>query len=77
MTLTGWIKVPRGQSSREIGWGGYRNEEKSEFSTAYEIEKKHVREVNWIEKYENENEDGVIKHSKEQELKSRKICHEL
>ena len=33
-----------------------------------------VREKNEIEKNENENEDGVVEHSKEQELESRKIC---
>ena len=33
-----------------------------------------MREENEIEKNENESEDGVVEHSKEQELESRKIC---
>ena len=61
MKKTGRIKVPRGQSSREIA-----NEEKGEFLAAYEIEKKTVRE-----------ENGVVKNSKEQELDSRKSCQKF
>ena len=32
---------------------------------------------NGLEKNESENEDGVVEHSKEQELESRKICPEI
>ena len=42
---------------------------------AYEIEKKTVSEENWLEK--NESEDGVVEHSKEQKLESRKICQKV
>ena len=44
------------------------------FSVACEIKKKIVREENELEKNENESEDGVVEHSREQELESRKIC---
>ena len=54
-----------------------RNEEKGEFSAACGIEKKIVREENEIEKNENESEDGVVEHSKVQELESRKICQKF
>ena len=54
-----------------------RNEEKGEFSAAYGIEKKIVREENEIQKNENESEDGVVEHSKVQELESRKICRKF
>ena len=47
-----------------------RNEEKGEFSAACGIEKKIVKEQNEIEKNENESEDGVVEHSKVQELES-------
>ena len=50
------------------------NEENGEFSDAYEIEKKIVREENELEKNENESEYGVVEHSREHELESRKIC---
>ena len=50
-----------------------RNGEKGEFSAACEIEKKLAREENEIEKNENESEDGVVEHSKVQELESREI----
>ena len=33
-----------------------------------------AREENEIEKNENESEDGVVEHSKVQELEGRKIC---
>ena len=33
-----------------------------------------MREENETEKNENESEDGVVEHSKVQELESRKIC---
>ena len=32
---------------------------------------------NGLEKNESKNEDGVIGHSKEQELESRKICQKF
>ena len=48
------------------------NEERGEFSAACEIEMQLVRAENGLE---NENEDSVVEHSKEQELESRKICH--
>ena len=32
---------------------------------------------NGLEKNESENEDGVVEHSKEQELESRKICQKF
>ena len=54
-----------------------RNEEKGEFSAACGIEKKIVREENETEKNENESEDGVVEHSKVQELESRKICQKF
>ena len=44
-----------------------------DISTAREIEKKIMREENELEKNENESEDGVVGHSREQELESRKI----
>ena len=50
-----------------------RNEEKSEFSAACEIEKI-VRAENGLEKNENENKDGVVEHSEGQDLESRQIC---
>ena len=34
-----------------------------------------MRAENGLEK--NENEDGMVQHSKEQELESRKICHKF
>ena len=52
-----------------------RNEEKGEFSAACGIEKKIAREGNEIQK--NESEDGVVEHSKVQELESRKICQKF
>ena len=52
-----------------------RNEEKGEFSAACGIEKKIAREDNEIQK--NESEDGVVEHSKVQELESRKICQKF
>ena len=36
-----------------------------------------MREENELEKNENESEDGVVEHSKEQELESRKICQKF
>ena len=36
-----------------------------------------MREENWLEKNKNESEDGVVEHSKEQELESRKICQKF
>ena len=42
---------------------------------ACEIEKKIVREENGLEK--NESKDGVVEHSKEQKLESRKICQKV
>ena len=36
-----------------------------------------VRTENGLEKNESENKDGVVEHSKEQELESRKICQKL
>ena len=36
-----------------------------------------MREENEIEKNENESEDGVVEHSKVQELESRKICQKF
>ena len=33
-----------------------------------------MRAESGLEKNESENEDGVVEHSKEQELESRKIC---
>ena len=33
-----------------------------------------MRAKNGFEKNENENADGVVEHSREQELESRKIC---
>ena len=36
-----------------------------------------MREENEIEKNENESEDGVVEHSKGQELESRKICQKF
>ena len=52
------------------------NEEKGTSSAVCEFEKKIVREENGIERMtsENESEDGVIEHSKDQELESIKIC---
>ena len=73
---TGQIKVPRGQSSREKAKED-RNKEKGEFSAACGIEKKIVREENEIQKNENESEDGVVEHSKVQELESRNICQKF
>ena len=50
---------------------------KSEVLPVCEIEKKIMREENGLEKEENESEDGVVEHSKEQELESRKICQKF
>ena len=36
-----------------------------------------MREENEIEKNENENEDGVVEHSKVQALESRKISQKF
>ena len=36
-----------------------------------------MREENGLEKNENESEDGVVEHSKEQELDCRKICQKF
>ena len=36
-----------------------------------------MRAENGLEKNENETEDGVVKHSKEQELESRKDLFEI
>ena len=47
-----------------------------DISTAREIEKI-MREENELEKNENESEDGVVGHSREQELESRKICQKF
>ena len=35
------------------------------------------REENELKKNENESEDGVVEHSKEQELESKKICQKF
>ena len=50
---------------------------KVSFSAACEIEKKIVREEKELEMNENESEDGVVEHSKDQELGSRKICQKF
>ena len=52
-----------------------RNEENGEFSAACEIVRKTVREENELE--ENESEDGVGEHSREQELESKRICQKF
>ena len=36
-----------------------------------------MRGENEIQKNENESEDGVVEHSKVQELESRKICQKF
>ena len=36
-----------------------------------------MKAENGLEKNESENEDGVVEHSKEQELESRKICQKF
>ena len=62
--------------SRDIGED--RNEQKGDFSAACAIKKKIVREEDAIMKNENESEDGVVEHSKVQELESRKkICQKF
>ena len=68
----------QGVSPVERSWAKEdRNEEKDEFSAACGIEKKIVREENEIPKNENESEDGVVRHSKVQELAFRKICQKF
>ena len=74
---TGRIKVPRVSPVERREAKEDRNVEKGEFSVACEIEKKTVREENEIEKNEKESEDGVVEHSKVQELESRRICQKF
>ena len=75
--MKGRIKVLRGQSSEERLWDRLKRigMKKWWFSAACEIVKKIVREENEIEK--NENKDGELEHSKEQELESRAKCQKF